>query len=159
MLTMFGAGPEQVNNVEVRTQVTHDLQLWHQGLGLTPPGGGWMEGEQNAERTTYKSRTIWGRFENRRTKHTERRTLCILANLLKGGQPNQSSAGRCSSELTATRHWCLNIWQLWSGLRCGLYIVHTNAHVFQLFVFFKLGSLHFSIFTATFVLDWEWARP
>lgn len=37
---MFGAGSEQVNDVEVRSQVTHDLQLGHQGLSLTPPGCG-----------------------------------------------------------------------------------------------------------------------
>lgn len=42
-LTVFGAGSEQVDNVEVRTQVTHDLQLRHQSLSLTPPRRGWRE--------------------------------------------------------------------------------------------------------------------
>ena len=39
-LTLLGASPQQVNDVQVRTQVAHDLQLRHQSLGLTPPGSG-----------------------------------------------------------------------------------------------------------------------
>lgn len=39
-LTVFGAGSEQVDDVEVRTQVTHDLQLRHQSLSLAPPRRG-----------------------------------------------------------------------------------------------------------------------
>lgn len=49
-LTVFGAGSEQVDDVEVRTQVTHDLQLGHQSLSLAPPCCGWRgEMERNSQ--------------------------------------------------------------------------------------------------------------
>lgn len=49
-LTVFGAGSEQVDDVEVRTQVTHDLQLGHQSLSLAPPCCGWRgEVERNSQ--------------------------------------------------------------------------------------------------------------
>lgn len=38
MGTSFGAGSKQVDNVQVRPKVTHDLQLWHQCLLLTASG-------------------------------------------------------------------------------------------------------------------------
>lgn len=38
-LTVFSAGSEQIYNVEMWTQVAHDLQFRHQRLGLAPPGG------------------------------------------------------------------------------------------------------------------------
>lgn len=38
--TSFGAGPQQVDDVEVRSQVAHDLQLGHEGLLLTTAGCG-----------------------------------------------------------------------------------------------------------------------
>lgn len=47
---MFGAGSEQVDDVEVRTQVTHDLQLGHQSLSLAPPCCGWRgEMDRNSQ--------------------------------------------------------------------------------------------------------------
>lgn len=43
-LTPFGAGPQQVDDVEVRPQVAHDLQLGHEGLLLAAAGRGcWAE--------------------------------------------------------------------------------------------------------------------
>lgn len=35
-ITLFSAGSQQVDDVEVWTQVTHDLQLRHQSLSLAP---------------------------------------------------------------------------------------------------------------------------
>ena len=35
VLTCLGASPQQVDDVQVRAQVSHDLQLRHQGLLFT----------------------------------------------------------------------------------------------------------------------------
>lgn len=40
ILTIFGTSSEQVDNVEMRTKVAHDLQFWHESLSLTPPSSG-----------------------------------------------------------------------------------------------------------------------
>lgn len=50
MLTMFGARSKQVDDVEVRPEVTHDLQLWHQRLSLTSPGCSWMRADRKKEK-------------------------------------------------------------------------------------------------------------
>lgn len=49
-LTVFGASAQQVHNVEVRTQVTHDFQLRHEGLSLAPPGRGCRERENESDK-------------------------------------------------------------------------------------------------------------
>lgn len=42
--TSFSAGPQQVDDVEMRSQVAHDLQLGHKGLLLAAAGSGcWRE--------------------------------------------------------------------------------------------------------------------
>lgn len=38
--TSFGAGPQQVDHIQMGPEVTHDLQLRHEGLLLTAAGCG-----------------------------------------------------------------------------------------------------------------------
>lgn len=44
-VTSFGAGSQQVDDVEMRSQVAHDLQLRHEGLLLAAPGSGCSTGQ------------------------------------------------------------------------------------------------------------------
>lgn len=112
-LTVFGAGSEQVDDVEVRTQVTHDLQLGHQSLSLAPPCCGW-------------------RGEMERNSQSVNKTVgCLSARLL--------------DDLLAARR---------SNLATRLNLMWISARVCALCVI-TFCVLHFSIFTATFVLDWE----
>lgn len=82
---------------------------------------------------------------------------CQTAQWSVGWKSNQAGnltkaplgAAHCSS-----RNKNHNTWQLSRDLGCGLYVVHP-----KLSSSFTLCVLHFSIFTATFVLDWAWARP
>lgn len=46
VFTVLGAGSQQVDDVEMRTQVAHDLQLRHEGLSLAPPGCGCRDRER-----------------------------------------------------------------------------------------------------------------
>lgn len=90
MLTMFGTSTKQVHNVEVRTQVTHDLQLRHQGLSLAPPGCGWRESEKNREsERCMKGRT--GELSRLKPGNIVSLPNCSKAHWLKiqpGWQPN-----------------------------------------------------------------------
>ena len=58
MLTMFGARSKQVDDVEVRAEVTHDLQLRHQSLSLTPPGCSWTAAEKQREKDAQKQGSV-----------------------------------------------------------------------------------------------------
>lgn len=102
------------------------------------------------------------RYKNRRAKQSEIRTHCVIEKLLKdllaetkNPAGNQTKAQRAAalSVLTGIWLWCHSNWQpyaedstvvsTWLSTVCSLTIY----------------VLHFSIFTATFVLDWEWVRP
>ena len=43
LFTWLGAGSQEVNNVEMRTEMSHDLQFRHQGLFLTGACSGWKK--------------------------------------------------------------------------------------------------------------------
>lgn len=143
---MFGASSKQVDDVEVRTQVTHDLQLWHQSLSLTPPGCGWMVRKRKRE----------GGRENKRTKHTEIRTHCILAKLLIDQLAETRT--RLATKLKLSR-LLLSLCSQEYGSGVTIFDSYTQETHMALYCVFTSYVLHFNIFTATFVLDWEWVRP
>ncbi len=131
-----------------------DIRAW---VSLLLAVAGWRGRERQRDRERERE---GGRYENRRTKHTEIRTHCVLAKLLSDLlaetrtrlatelKPSRPLLSLCSQEYGSG----VTIFDSYAGgLDCG-------PHMAFYFVF-TLHVLHFSIFTATFVLDWEWVRP